>query len=76
MVDRSKIQTPEQRSKKMLNEERVIMDLQMAIKKEESRKNLKTKPKFELNVKKVKDKPLHDCWLSTSYVSVNDSNLL
>jgi hypothetical protein len=30
----SKIRTPEQRSKKMINEGRAIMDLELAIKKE------------------------------------------
>ena len=77
MVGRSKIRTPEQRSKKMINEEMTIMNLQMAIKKEEFKKNLKTKPVFrEAYMKvdvKVKDRPPHDCWLSTSAVDVNNS---
>ena len=34
----SKIRTPEQRTKKMLDEERVIMDLELAVKKEKFRK--------------------------------------
>jgi len=74
---RSKIRTPEQRSKKMINEEMTIMNLQMAIKKEEFKKNLKTKPGFHEGYMKVdvkvKDRPPHDCWLSTSDVDVNDS---
>ncbi len=37
MEDFSKLRSPEQRAKKMLNEERTIMDLQLAIKKEQTR---------------------------------------
>ncbi len=75
MAGRSKIRTPEQRSKKMINEEMTIMNLQMAIKKEEFKKNLKTKPVFREAYMKVdvKDRPPHDCWLSTSVVDVTDS---
>ncbi len=59
----------------MINEEMTIMNLQMAIKKEEFKKNLKTKPVFrEAYVKvDVKDPPPHDCWLSTSVADVTDS---
>jgi len=34
----SEIRTPEQRTKKMLNEERTIMDLELAVKKAKFRK--------------------------------------
>jgi len=72
MMGRSKIRTPEQRSKKMLNEEWTIMNLKLAIKKEEFKKNTKTKPRFhEVHIKAdIKDRPSHDCWLSTSDVDV------
>ena len=75
LAGRSKIRTPEQRSKKMINEEMTIMNLQMAIKKEEFKKNLKTKPVFRETYMKVdvKDRPPHDCWLSTSVADVNNS---
>ena len=67
MAGRSKIRTPEQRSKKKINEEMTILNLQMAIKKEEFKKNLKTKPVFNEGYMKVdvKDRQPHDCWLST-----------
>ena len=64
MVDISKIRTPEQRSKKMLNEERTIIDLQLAIKKEQFQISLKTRPEFHEGYDKV-DPPLHDCWVHT-----------
>ena len=72
MIGRSKIRTPEQRSKKMLNEERTIMNLKLAVKKEEFKKNTKTKPRFHEEYVKVdiKDRPPHDCWLSTLNVDV------
>ncbi len=72
MVVRSKIRTPEQRSKKMINEERTIMNLKLAVKKEEFKKNSKTKPRFHEGYIKVniKDRPPHDCWLRTSDVDV------
>ena len=47
MPDMSKIRTTEQKSKKMLKEEMIILDLEMAIKKEEFRKTQKTKPGFQ-----------------------------
>ena len=43
----SKIRTPEQRSRKMLKEETTIIDLEMAIKKEQFRKTQKRKPGFD-----------------------------
>jgi hypothetical protein len=36
----SELRTPEQRTRKMLNEERVIIDLELAIKKTKFRKTL------------------------------------
>ncbi len=67
MAGRSKIRTSEQRSKKKINEEMTILNLQMAIKKEEFKKNLKITPGFHEGYMKVdvKDRPPHDCWLST-----------
>ena len=75
LAGRSKIRTPEQRSKKKINEEMTILNLQMAIKKEEFKKNLKTKPVFRETYMKVdvKDRLPHDCWLSTSVADVNNS---
>ncbi len=42
----SKIRTPEQKSRKMLKEETIIVDLEMAIKKERFRKTQKRTPEF------------------------------
>ncbi len=44
----SKLRSPEQKSKKMLNEEKMIIDLELAIKKEQFRKTQKTKPQTGL----------------------------
>jgi len=46
MQVKSKIRTREQISRKMLNEENIIIDLELAIKKEQFRKTQKTKPGF------------------------------
>jgi len=43
MIDKVRIRTPEQRTKKMLNEERTIVNLQLAIKKEQYRNYMNTK---------------------------------
>jgi len=43
MLDMLKIRTPEQRLRKMLKEENTILNLEMAIKKEQFRKTQKTK---------------------------------
>jgi len=43
IIDTSKIRTREQISRKMLNEERTIMDLQLAIKKEQFQNYLKSR---------------------------------
>ncbi len=53
MIGRSKIRTPEQRSKKMINEERTIMNLKLAVKKEEFKKNAKTEPLLHEEYNKV-----------------------
>ena len=45
MLDTSKTRTPEEKSRKMLKEEMVIMNLEMAIKKEQYR-GTQTKPRF------------------------------
>jgi hypothetical protein len=64
VIDRVKIRTPEQRTKKMLNEERTVIDLQLAIKKEQFRNYLNTRPEFHEGYEKV-DKSPHDCWVFT-----------
>ena len=38
MSNRSKIRTPEERSKKMIKEEKTIVDLELAVKKEKFKK--------------------------------------
>jgi hypothetical protein len=43
----SKIRTPEQKSRKMLKEETVIVDLEMAVKKELFRMTQKSTPGFD-----------------------------
>ncbi len=40
------MRTPEQKSKKTLNEEMIILDLEMAIKKEQFRKTRNKTPEF------------------------------
>ena len=49
MPDKSKIRTPEQKSRKMLKEEKIIIDLELAIKKEQFKKTPKTKPRFNFS---------------------------
>jgi len=46
MDDSSKIRTSEEITKKMLDEEKTIVNLDLAIKKEEFKNNSKTKPEF------------------------------
>ena len=48
---KSKIRTPEQKSRKMLKEEKIIIDLELAIKKEQFKKTPKTKPRFDFSEK-------------------------
>ena len=50
MSIQSKTRTPEQKLRKMLKEEEIIMGLELAIKKEQFRKSQKRKPEFrEMN---------------------------
>lgn len=64
----TKLRTPQQVSKKMINEERTIMDLELAIKKEQFRNILIEKYEFDENYTKVTDTPSHEvdmsavCW--------------
>jgi len=66
----AKTRTPEQVSKKMINEERTIMDLELAIKKEQFRNTLIEKPEFDEGCTKVTDTASHKpdmyslCWRS------------
>jgi len=46
LVNVYKMRTPEQKSRKMLNEEMIIMDLEMAIKKEQFRKTQNNIPEI------------------------------
>ncbi|MHA7647209.1 hypothetical protein [Nitrosopumilus sp. S4] len=57
-----RVRTPEQKARKRINEERTIIDLQMAIQKERFRNYLKTLPEFHDGVKR-KNRKDHDCWL-------------
>ena len=52
MPDKSKIRTPEQKSRKMLKEEKTIMDLELAVKKEQFKKTTKTKPRLNFSYKR------------------------
>jgi|SaaInlV_200m_DNA_6_1039755.scaffolds.fasta_scaffold02205_4 hypothetical protein len=47
----SQIRTPEQRTKKMLNEERTIMDLELAVKKAKFRKTQSNNDDWDLHKK-------------------------
>ena len=47
----SQIRTPEQRTKKMLNEERTIMDLELAVKKAKFRKTQLNNDDWDLHKK-------------------------
>jgi len=72
MIGRTKIRTPEQKLRKMLKEENTILNLELAIKKEELKNNPNTNARFHEGYFKVDIKvtPPHDCWLSTSNVGV------
>jgi len=61
----SKIRSPEQKSRKMLKEETIIVDLEMAIKKERFRKTQKRTPEF------VHDVPTVDKGLQMALDSVH-----
>jgi len=52
MPDKSKIRTPEQKSRKMLKEEKTIIDLELAVKKEQFTKTTKTKPRLNFSYKR------------------------
>ena len=66
----AKTRTPEQVSKKMINEERTLMDLELAIKKEQFRNTMIEKPEFDKECTKVtytaspKPDMYHMCWRS------------
>ena len=68
MIGMSKIRTPEQISKKMINEERTIIDLELAIKKEQFRNDYKKTSEFDEAYVKVTDQMPHEldisleCW--------------
>ena len=68
MMGITKTRTPEQVSKKMINEERTIMDLELAIKKEQFRNTLIEKYDFDEGYTKVTDTASHEldmsavCW--------------
>ena len=64
MIVQARVRTPEQRSRKLIREERTIMDLHMAIKKEEFRLRLKSQTEFDEGYEKVDEKQPHDCWVS------------
>jgi len=70
MIGITKRRTPEQVSKKMINEERTIMDLELAIKKEQFRNILIEKYDFDEGCAKVTDTTPHEldmsavCWHS------------
>ena len=68
MSENSKIRTPEQRSRKMLKEENTILNLEMAIKKEQFRKTQKPKPVFF-------EEPIGDKNLQMASVSVNETDV-
>ena len=66
----AKTRTPDQVSKKMINEERLIMDLELAIKKEQFRNTLIEKTEFDEGYTTVTDTTPHEldmsavCWCS------------
>jgi len=74
MPENSKIRTPEQRSRKMLKEENTILNLEMAIKKEQFRKTQKPKPVFY--EESMEDKSLQMVSVSVNETDVKSSNIL
>lgn len=68
MIGITKLRTPQQVSRKMINEERTIMDLELAIKKEQFRNTLIEKYDFDEGYTKVTDTTPHEvdmsavCW--------------
>ncbi len=67
MLDMSKMRTPEQKSRKMLKEENTILNLELAIKKEQFRMTQKTK----LGVYEV---PIEDKDRQMALVSVHETD--
>jgi len=67
MPDKSKIRTAEQKLRKMLREEKTVVDLELAIKKEQFRKTQKTKLGFY-------EVPMEDNGRQMALVSVHGTN--
>jgi hypothetical protein len=73
MPDKLKIRSPEQKLRKMLKEERIIMDLELAIKKEQFRNIQKTKQGFyevpmENKCQQMASVPVHRTNVKISYI--------
>ena len=68
MSDKSKIRTSEQKLRKMLKEEKTIIDLELAIKKEQFRNTQKTKQVFY-------EMPIEDKGRQIESVSVHRTNV-
>ncbi len=73
MSDKSKIRTSEQKLRKMLKEEKTIIDLELAIKKEQFRNTQKTKQVFyEMPIEdkghQMSSVPVHRTNVKISYV--------
>jgi len=66
MMFTTKTRTPDQVSKKMINEERTIMDLELAIKKEQFRNTVIEKTEFDEGYTKVTDTTPHELDVSTT----------
>ncbi len=73
MPENSKIRTPEQRSRKMLKEENTILNLELAIKKEQFRKTQKPKQVF---YEELENKSLQMVSVSVNESDVKSSNIL
>ena len=68
MPENPKIRTSEQKSRKMLKEENTILNLEMAIKKEQFRKTQKLKQVFF-------EEPIGDKGLQMASVSINETDV-
>ncbi len=73
MPGKSKIRSPEQKLKKMLKEEKIIIDLELAIKKEQFRNIQKTKQVFyevpmENKSHQMASVPVHRTNVKISYI--------
>ena len=73
MIGILKTRTQEQISKKMINEERSIIDLELAIKKEEFRNYLKNTPDFNDAYAKVAETTSHELDMSAVCWSIKQS---